>query len=78
MSLKMVELNYSFYFTTVDHQLTNRSSRQSYAGSRVLKGIGYCDQCVIASDHTDKNHQPSKLFSYTSSILRVHAVSFDA
>ena len=27
--LKIVELNFSFYFTTVDHQLTNRSSRQS-------------------------------------------------
>ena len=29
MSLKIVELNCSFYFTTVGHQLSNRSSRQS-------------------------------------------------
>ena len=28
-SLKIVELNCSFYFTTVDHQLNHRSSRQS-------------------------------------------------
>ena len=29
-----------------------------------------------AGDHIDKNHQPSKLSSFTCNILRVHAVSF--
>ena len=36
MFLKVVELNCSFYFTTVDHQLTHRSSRQSWTGRAVF------------------------------------------
>ena len=31
---------------------------------------------AIAGDHIDKNHQPSKLSSYSCNILRAHAVSF--
>ena len=31
---------------------------------------------MIAGDHIDKNHQPSKLSSFTCNVLRVRALSF--